>query len=163
MARPLTSKQYLFQLNLIYGGQAFFILVFGAVVFLMNQSSPPTESPSATVMSYILVAVVIASLTTAHFIFGMMVKRIAREIVLKDKLQKYLTAVLVRSAVLEFPGLVASVISLVTGSQVPLIAVLFIVVVFFILRPTTGQIIGDLSLSHQEAGILKGPESTLGE
>jgi hypothetical protein len=163
MASPLTSKQYLFQLNLIYGAQAFVILMFGAVVFIINQSAEPSEGPYANLMIYILAAVVVTSLSAAHFIFGVMLRRIDREVVLKGKLQKYLTAVLVRSAVLEFPGLFASVVGLLSGSQIPLMAVLFILVVFILLRPTTGRIIQDLNLSLQEKGMLEDPGSTLGE
>ena len=59
----------MFQLNLIYGAQAFIMLVFGAVAFVMSQSAQPSEESFASSLIYILVAVVIASLTGAHFIF----------------------------------------------------------------------------------------------
>ena len=163
MASQLTSKQYLFQLNLIYGAQAFFMLVFGVVAFVMGQSTRPSEESFAGLLIYILVAVVITSLTGAYFLFNLMVQRIGKDLTLKIKLQKYLTAILMRSALLEFPGLFASVVSILTGTQLPLMAVMFILFVFFMLRPSTAQIIQDLNLSPTERGMLEDPRSTLGE
>ena len=163
MARPITSKQYLFQLNLIYGAQAFFMLVFGAVAFVVSQSAQPLEESFSRLLLYVLVAVVISSLTAAYFVFNLMIQRISNGIALKSKLQKYLTALLVRSALLEFPGLFASVVTILTGSQLPLIAVLFILIVFFLLRPSSGQISQDLNLSQSEKGMLEDLGSTLGE
>ena len=163
MARPITSKQYLFQLNLIYGAQAFFMLVFGAVAFVVSQSAQPLEESFSRLLLYVLVAVVITSLTAAYFVFNLMIQRISNGIALKSKLQKYLTALLVRSALLEFPGLFASVVTILTGSQLPLIAVLFILIVFFLLRPSSGQISQDLNLSQSEKGMLEDPGSTVGE
>ena len=163
MASPITSKQYLFQLKLIYGAQAFFMFVFGAVAFVVSQSAQPQEESFSRLLLYILVAVVITSLTAAHFVFNLMVQRISNTLTLKSKLQKYLTALLVRSALLEFPGLFGSVVSILTGTQLPLMAVLFILIVFFLLRPSSGQISQDLHLSPPEKRILEEPGSTLGE
>ena len=163
MARPITSKQYLFQLNLIYGAQAFFMLVFGAVAFVVSQSVQPLEESFSRLLLYVLVAAVITSLTAAHVVFNLMIQRISNGIALKSKLQKYLTALLVRSALLEFPGLFASVVTILTGSQLPLIAVLFILIVFFLLRPSSGQISQDLNLSQPAKGMLEDPGSTVGE
>lgn len=163
MARPITSKQYLFQLNLIYGAQAFFMLVFGAVAFVVSQSAQPLEESFSRLLLYVLVAVVITSLTAAYFVFNLMIQRISNGIALKSKLQKYLTALLVRSALLEFPGLFASVVTILTGSQLPLIAVLFVLIVFFLLRPSSGQISQDLNLSQSEKGMLEEPGSIFGE
>lgn len=163
MARPITSKQYLFQLNLIYGAQAFFMLVFGAVAFVVSQSTQPLEESFSRLLLYVLVAVIITSLTASYFVFNLMIQRISNGIALKSKLQKYLTALLVRSALLEFPGLFASVVTILTGSQLPLIAVLFVLIVFFLLRPSSGQISQDLNLSQSEKGMLEEPGSIFGE
>ena len=163
MPNQLTSKQYLFQLNLIYGAQAFFMLVFGVVAFVISQSTQPSEESFTGLLIYILVAVVITSLTGAYFLFNLMVHRISKDLTLKIKLQKYLTALLMRSALLECPGLFASVVTILTGSQLPLMAVVFILLVFLLFRPSTVQIIQDLNLSPAERGMLEDPRSTLGE
>lgn len=139
------------------------MLVFGAVAFVVSQSVQPLEESFSRLLLYVLVAVVITSLTAAYFVFNLMIQRISNGIALKSKLQKYLTALLVRSALLEFPGLFASVVTILTGSQLPLIAVLFILIVFFLLRPSSGQISQDLNLSQSEKGMLEDPGSTLGE
>jgi len=161
MTNQPTSKQYLFQLNVIYGAQAFFMLVFGVVAYLVSQSTQHVEDSMESLLIYILVAAVIASLTGAHFAFNLIIQRIDKNLTLKIKLQKYLSAVLIRSALLELPGLFASVICILTGSPLPLMAVLLILAVFFLLRPSTSQIIQDLSLSQQEKGILEDPKSIL--
>lgn len=161
MTNQLTSKQYLIQLRLIYGAQAFFMLAFGAVAFVLSQSTQHAEDSFANLLIYALVAAVIASLTGAHFIFNFIIQRVDKALPLKSKLQKYLSAVLIRSALLEFPGLFASVVCILTGSLLPLMVVLLILIVFFLLRPSTSQIIQDLSLSHEEKGILEDPKGNL--
>jgi hypothetical protein len=161
MSNQLTSKQYLLQLHLIYGAQAFFMLLFGVIAFVVSQSTEHTEDSFARLLVYILVAAVIASLTGAHFVFNFIIQRIDKTLPLKPKLQKYSSAVLIRSALLEFPGLLASVVCILTGSLLPLMAVLLILVVFVLLRPSTSQISQDLTLSHEERGILVDPKSVL--
>ena len=162
MTPQLTSKQYLFQLNLIYGAQVFFMLAFAVAAFVISQSTQP-DLRFATLLIYVLGAILIAALSGAHFIFNMMIKRIEPNFSLRTKLQKYLTASLVRSALLEFPGLFGSVVCILTGTQLPLMAVLFILIVFVMLRPSAAQIIRDLNLSPTEKVSLENPQSTLGE
>lgn len=155
MANQVTSNQYLFQLNLIYGAQAFFMVVFGLIAFVMNQSTHNSDDSYNSLLLYTLVAVTIGSMMSAHFVFNLLVQRIDQNLSLKIKLQKYLSTVLIRSALLEFPGLFASVVSILTGSLYPLIGVLLILIVFFLLRPSTSQIIIDLSLSPKEKEMLE--------
>lgn len=163
MAGQLTSKQYFFQLNLIYGAQAIFMLIFGAVAFVMSQSAQPSEGPVDSLLLFVLGVIVVASLSGAHFTYNILVQRIDKDISLKTKLQKYLTAVLARSALLEFPALFASVVCILAGSQLPLITVLFVLIVFYMLRPSAAQIIRELNLSQAERGMLEDPQSTFGE
>lgn len=161
MAKQTTSKQYLFQLQLVYGAQAMTLLVFGLVAYTISSSKGAQIYQGENTLVYILAAVLIASLTAAHFLFNLLVRKIDKQPNLKSKLQKYQSAVLIRSAVLEFPGLFASVICILSGNLLPLMGVAVILIVFFLLRPSVRSVIQDLNLSTQEKAILENPSSAL--
>ncbi|MBA4057310.1 MAG: hypothetical protein C0490_21530, partial [Marivirga sp.] len=71
------------------------------------------------------------------------------------------SAILIRSAILEFPGLFASVICILTGSLLPMMGVAVILIIFFLLRPSIRGITQDLNLSNQEKATLENPSSIL--
>lgn len=157
MASQTTSRQYLFQLQLIYGAQAMAVLVFGVVAAFIGPSAQPEAVYSPTIMIYVLGGAVVVALSASHFVFNLMVGKIDRNLALKPKLQKYQSAVLIRSAILEFPGLFASVICILSGSLLPLIPVALILIVFYFLRPSVAGIVQDLGLPVGEKLILENP------
>lgn len=160
MTNETTSKQYLFQLQLIYGAQAMTLLVMGIAAYFITAEGPQNYQMDNGLV-YALAAVVIVALTAAHFLFNLLVRKIDMHLDLRSKLQKYQSAVIIRSAVLEFPGLLASVICILTGNLLPLMGVAVILVVFFILRPSVSSIIQDLNLSNREKAILENSSSVI--
>jgi hypothetical protein len=161
MNNQTTSKQYLFQLQLIHGAQVMTLLVFGVVAYFISSSKEPETIQSENILTYVLAATVIVSLSAAHFIFNLFIRKMDKNTGLKSKLQKYQTAVLIRSAVLEFPGLFAGVVCILSGSLLPLMGLAVVLAVFVLLRPSVTAIIRDLALSAQEKMVLENPNSTL--
>lgn len=161
MANQTTSKQYLLQLQLIYGTQAMTLLVFGIVAYFISSSKESQTVQSENILVYILAGIVIISLSAAHFVFNLLIRKIDNKISLKSKLQKYQSAMLIRSAVLEFPGLFAGVVCILSGNLLPLMGVAIILIVFFLLRPSIGGIIQDLNLSTSEKIVLENPAGIL--
>lgn len=161
MANQSTSKQYLFQLQLIYSAQAMTLFVFGIVAYFIATSTESESIQPENILIYILAGIVIFSLSAAHFVFNVLIRKIDQNLSLKPKLQKYQSAILIRSAVLEFPGLFAGVVCILSGNPLPLMGVAIILVVFFLLRPSTRGIIQDLNLSTQEKIVLENPAGIL--
>src|SRR5687767_14787998 len=106
MKREITSKTYRFTLNLILTAQAFALLAFSMVVLFLNATNglSPIKEMTQT-FQYIVPVSVIIFLSSAYFIFKIFLSKINRSEPLKVKLPKYQNALIVRSALLELPGL----------------------------------------------------------
>ena len=72
---------------------------------------------------------------------------------------KYQTAVLIRSACFEMPGLVAAVSALITGDNSFLLFTAIVIVLFLLVRPSVYTITSDLNLSQGERNLLENPSS----
>lgn len=161
MALQTTSKQYLSQLRMIYSAQAMALFIFGLVAYFISQSEAPETLESENFLIYILAGILIVALSAAHFVFNILIRKIDKQLGLKTKLEKYQVAILIRSALLEVPGFVASVICILTGSLLPLMGVAVVLIIFFLLRPSVNGIVQDLNLTIQEKVMLENPENIL--
>ena len=166
MSQSFTSQKYFSQINLIYFSQAGIMLVFAAVVFALvysGQFVPTADQALANNLSYLLTAVIIAGFSCAHFLYHRMLSRIDKNKALKQKMPGYLPALLVRSACLELPGLLASVILFMTAKFYLIAIPLFTFVVFYLMRPTPSSIAADLQLSEKEKAMLNDPNAVIAE
>ena len=165
MSKTFTSKQYFTQLNLIYFAQAGVMLIFAGVVFALVYFGKMATSQDETtqLFTYMLVLVVIAGFSAAHFLYNFQLSRVDRSLSLQKKMPKYLGVLLVRSACLELPGLFATIVFFMTGNFYLLLIPIFIAVVFFLLRPTPAIIAEDLNLSSEERRLLESPDAVIAE
>jgi hypothetical protein len=166
MSQSFTSKKYFSQINLIYFSQAGVMLVFAAVVFALvysGQFAPTADQGLADNLSYLLTAVVIAGFTGAHFLYRHMISRIDKTKELKQKMPGYLPALLMRSACLELPGLLASVVFFMTAKFYLLAIPVFTFIVFYLMRPTPASIAEDLQLTEKEKQMLGDPNAVIAE
>ncbi len=144
-----SPKQYLLQLNIMYGAQAMVVIVFSGIAMAMrNQENIDHELTQ--LLLYVLAGILIITLTGAHFIFRKIVVGIDATLPLPAKLQKFLLAAIVRTALIEIPAFLACIITIVTGSLLPFGVVGVILVLFVILRPTTTLITQELHLTNEE-------------
>lgn len=166
MSQSFTSQKYLSQINLIYFAQAGIMLAFAAVVFALIYSGyfiPTTDEALTNTLSYLLVVVVVAGYAGAHFIYRLMLSRIDKNKDLKKKMPGYLVAILTRSACLELPALLASVVMFMTGNLYLMAIPIFTFIVFYLMRPTPSSIAEDLQLSAKEKDMLNDPKAIIAE
>jgi hypothetical protein len=164
MKRTVTSKSYRFTMTAIYIAQALVLLFFSIVVLFLKVSGALTPATGLTEIFYYLVPIAtVAFLSTAHFIFKTLIEKIPPSLPVRQKLPKFQTAVIVRSAVLEIPGLLGAVAAMLTGELYFLAAPLFIVIVMIVLRPTLLAITQELNLSVEEKALLENPEAVVSE
>jgi hypothetical protein len=166
MSQSFTSQKYFTQINLIYFTQAGVMLVFAAVVFALvysGQFVPTTDQSLADKLTYLLMAVVIAGYAGAHFLYRHMLSRIDKTKGLKQKMPGYLPALLVRSACLELPGMLAAVVLFMTAKLFLFAIPVFTFVVFYLMRPTPATIAEDLQLTDKEKSMLNDPNAIIAE
>lgn len=166
MSKILTSKQYLSQLNLIYFAQAAMMLIFAAIVFALNYFGKITGSQdeaTASLFNYILLAVVVIGFSSAHFLYGYLVSKIDQSLPLQKKMPKFTGAVILRGALLELPGMFASIVFFLNGNIFLLLIPVATGVVFFLLRPTATSITADLNLSSEDKALINNPDAIIAE
>lgn len=157
-----TSKSTLSALNLIYYSLIMMMTLLGAVVVFLNASEGITPNGELTqTLRYALIGLLPLGLGAGYFIFKQFIKSVNPSLSLHEKLMKYQTAVIIRSACFEMPGLVGAVAALITGDNSFLLFTAMVIVFFFILRPSVYTITSDLNLTQVERAILENPSSTL--
>lgn len=162
MKHSVTARQYFFTISITYYLQAFAVFGFAIVVwFLLSQGHEPVAND--TMWMVVVPIVTITSLTGAYFVFRLMLGKIDRTLPLKVKMPKYAQALLVRSALLELPGLFAGIAAYMSGQQIHLAGAMIIFMLFMMLRPTRKTISYDLQLSQEERAELENNEAIISE
>lgn len=162
MKQPITSKQYFTTINVVYYMQAFAVFSFALVVwYLIAQGAEPVAND--TMWMLIVPVVMIVGLGSAYFIFRVMLGKIDRSLPLKSKMPKYASALIVRSALLELPGLFAGIAAYTSGQLMHLAGAMIIFMVFMMLRPTRSSIAYDLQLSDKEKMQLEKDDEIISE
>src|SRR4051812_7121120 len=118
MKKGISSRNYRLTLNIIFTAQMCALLIFSGILLWLNSNGQisPVEN-IGDFFHYIVPLVTIASFAAVYIVFKMMVRKINTSVELKEKLPKYQVAVIVRSALLELPGLLAAVAALLTGEM----------------------------------------------
>lgn len=164
MKRQLTSRRYFQTINLTYYMQAFSLLLFSVVIFVLIYGADKSTAPAADIQwVYVLPVVLIIGLGSAWFLFRAMVNKIDPKARLQDKFPKYASALILRSALLELPGLLAGIVAYLTFEPFYLGGAVMIFLAFVLLRPTRQTIAEDLNLSPKERALIENPDAVVSE
>jgi hypothetical protein len=137
---------------------------FGLIVLYLNYTGslvPGADPGLSLLLRYGLFALLPIGIGMGYFIFKQTLAPINASMTLKEKLFKYQTALLIRSACFELPGLMGSVAALITGDNSFLLFTAIVVVLFLMVRPTLYTLTSDLNLSASERSILENPSAPL--
>jgi len=160
MNQPITSKGLLTALNVIYFSLVFVMTFFGLIVLYLNYSGTKeivADEDFAQVLQYVLLVLTPAGIGAGYLVFKQQLAAIQTNATLRGKLNRYQTAILIRSACLELPGLFGAVAAMITGVNYFLLFTTVIIVIFVLVRPTPFTITNDLGLSQVERSILENP------
>jgi hypothetical protein len=160
--RRLTSKEYFRTISLTYYLQGFSLLLFSGVVFFLITKSDNAIGNEQD-WSLIVPVVLLTGMAASYFIFRVMIKRIDPKDKLQHKLPKYASALIVRSALLELPGLFAAIIAYLTLRPYYLGGSLMMFLIFILLRPSLYTLTEDLKLTTREKELLAKPDAIVSE
>jgi hypothetical protein len=162
MKRTVTSKQYFTTVSLTYYMQAFTVLAFaGVVAFLISQNQIP-PGDNNTWMSIVSLSL-ISGLGMAYFVFRYLLKKMDKSLPLQQRMPRYARALLVRSSLIELPGLMASISAYIAGNMNFLAISVLIFVIFLILKPSRNSVAMDLNLSPKEKALLENDDAIVSE
>lgn len=137
------------RMTLVYLAQVAVMMTFGLVA-LYVRSVQPIDNELANLLQYILAGLLIGALVSIQFVPPLLIGRINRQLDLTDKISKYFPIVLVRSAILEIPGLFAGLATLLTGRSYFMVVVVLLMAAFYFYRPSGERIAEELSLDFNE-------------
>jgi hypothetical protein len=165
MKKQITSKQYFQTVTLVYWIQAFSLLLFSSVIYFLIVSGSKSSAPAtnAAGWSFALPVVLLIALASSYFLFRYMVKGISPKLRLQEKMPKYASAILIRSALIQLPGLFAALVAFMTFEVYYLGGSLMMVLVFLVLRPSKQTAAEDLQLSQKERTQLDNPVAVISE
>jgi hypothetical protein len=164
MKKQITSKQYFKTLTIVYWAQAFSLLLFSFVIYFLILGGDRSTAPSSEAgWSFALPLVLLIALASSYFLFRYMVKAIDPKLRLQEKMPKYASAILIRSALVELPGLFAAIVAYMTFEVYYLGGSLMMVFVFFVLRPSKKTVAEDLQLSQKERAAIEMDDAIVSE
>ena len=151
-------KQIVTTLNLVYF--ALPIIMAGFALFVLvriytGQEMPPVDAAFESLLRIIVIATVPVGMSISYVAFKFVLKGINPELPLATKLQRYQSAVLIRAAGFEMPGMFAAVVAFITNNTSFLLFTAVIVVLFLLFRPTSSAITNDLQLTATERSELE--------
>lgn len=157
-----TSAEYLRALKILHNmlaiGQALLLIIF----FMLKATGDiPDNTGVQAVLIYLVPILTVAAFFGSVFRFKKAVNGLKQKSSLKDKLNGYRAAFIVRDAMLEAPSLLSIIAYLLTHQPFFLAISVFIISTFFVIRPTKEKIIEDLELSSAAVNSLNNPEATI--
>ena len=161
--RP-TSGTVLKTISMIYLAIVTVMVIFSLFVFYQNnisEAAPIEDRQFTLVLRYVLFVFAPMGVIAGYFIFKKLISAIPQGASLREKINRYQIAMLIRAACLEGPGLLAAVFAFISKDNSFLLITAIIVVLFGLLRPTVYGITSDLNLSPAEAARLNNPDSPL--
>jgi hypothetical protein len=139
--RQITTRAFLRTLTIIYSSIVMVTLIFSAISYFMVSNQMTSPDASLRDLFVILVpTLLVAGLFAGYFIYKTMLGSVPATAALREKLTRYQTALLVRSACLEIPALFSGVATIVSGELMFLYVPAAIFFIFFALRPTADSI-----------------------
>ncbi|HEY5690250.1 MAG TPA: hypothetical protein VIS49_02245 [Cyclobacteriaceae bacterium] len=165
MPRKINSKEYFRTLGLIYYGQLSAMILLALVAYYLIQQGDAGAENNELAISFqkIIMIVIPISLGAGYILFRILLRSVKPEMPLTNKMQKYFTANLIRSAFLEIPGLFVSVAAIITSHFLFLLIVPLILILFLLFRPTRSVIVQELGLSASELAQLEDPKAIISE
>jgi uncharacterized membrane protein len=164
MNEPISSKTLLTTMNMIYFSLVFIMAFFAAYVFYLNYTESlivDSDEDYIQLLRYVLFGLTPIGVAAGYFTFKQQLSSLEPASKLRDKLGKYQTAILIRSAGLELPGLFGAIAAMLTGENTFLLFTLVVIVIFILLRPTPYTMTNDLGLSQSEKSILENPDGEI--
>ena len=153
-----TPKQILLTLNLVYFSLVVVMTGFAAFVYVWistGQEIAPVDAEFESLLRIITIATVPTGMGIGYMVFKTIIKGIPAEMPLANKLHRYQSAVIVRGAGFEIPGMFAAISAFITGNVSFLLFTAVIVVLFLLFRPTIAAITNDLQLTATERSDLE--------
>ena len=158
---PTSADSYLKTLKLMYAAFLSSQILFVVAVLLIQKNAYFSLQDEGNVYLFIAPFLAIAGFVGGRTIFQNQLADISTKTTLKEKLNAYSSAFLVRVAFMEAPTLFAAISFFLTGNLACLAVGVLMIVYFLTLRPGKERVEEDLELSFQEKAVWDDPKGVI--
>lgn len=144
MAKSLLKTLTIIHIGLVSG------LVIFTVFAVFTTNAFIAQTADQSVWIYVTPIVAATAYFMSQFIFRKNLEAINRQTGLDEKLKTYMTASIVKYAILEGAGLLAIVAYFLSGNALHLTLAIALIAYLLVQRPTTGKVLKDLPLTRSE-------------
>ena len=160
---PQTSKQYFNTITIIHTALLIMQIIFGVIAYFMKSSAmfQNSDLELGSVLLVVSVVVAVGGIAASTFIGKAQIKSARQKTNLKDKLNAYKAALLIKLALLEMPTIFVLVCFLLSGNYYMLAFAMAILILFYINRPSVNNLVMDLELNQADRSTVESPNSIL--
>ncbi|MBK8503171.1 MAG: hypothetical protein IPL46_13710 [Saprospiraceae bacterium] len=157
-----TAGAYFKSLKVLHSALLGGIVFFAVVSIALQQDG--AESVGGLVdmlMPFFIPVLSVAGIVGGDFVFKSRLQRIAGLDSLKDKMDGYRSALIIKFALIEGPALLTIIAFIQTGRYLYLGIALLLLMVFVYYSPKKSKLISDLQLTKNDSDLLDNPESEI--
>jgi hypothetical protein len=159
-----TSKEYFKLLQIIFYAFLAGQVMFGMIVLFLVQTQNLQPNPDLVEsFMYVVPIVAFTALVIGNIVYKKVLAGAKNKTLLVHKMPVFMSATLVKCAMLEGTTLFTIVTYLLTGEVMFIGAAALLIVIFYTFKPSREKAIMDLELSHEDIETINNPEAVISE
>lgn len=162
-SQKLTFKDYFKSIQVIHLALMAGVVFFTAISIILQMDGPFVDGGAEMnfALIYVVPAFTIMGIFTSNFMFKQRLKESLSKVNLKEKLDLYRSALIIKFALIEGPSFFAVIAYILTGNLIYIGIIVLLLAMFWIYRPTKEKLILDLELTHAERQIVEAPNGSI--
>uniref|UniRef100_UPI0032163206 hypothetical protein n=1 Tax=uncultured Draconibacterium sp. TaxID=1573823 RepID=UPI0032163206 len=159
----MTSKDFFKSIQIIHFALMTGLIFFGAITFYLNYSGLAIENETEmnTAFMYVVPIFTISGIFASNFLFKQRLKNCVKQSTLKEKLNEYRSALIIKFAIIEGSSFFVVIAYYLTGQYIYLGFLGLLLIIFVTYRPTKEKAIMDLELSHLDKQLIHDSDATI--
>lgn len=158
-----SSKEYFKNMSILYNMLLITQIAFFTAAYFLTEKPENPDVDFKLFLKFLIPTLVLAAIFGSSIYFKKQLIKIKQNKQLKDKLTGYITALVVKYAMLEVPAITAIVAYFVSADLLFLGLAGIMIIIFLLHKPSQSKTISELSLSPEEKQKVLDPEAMVSE
>ncbi|WP_186757154.1 hypothetical protein [Echinicola salinicaeni] len=137
--------------------------VFFTAAYFLTEKTEQMDATFHLFLKFLIPSLVLASIFGSNIYFKKQLSKLKQDNSLKDKLTDYITALVVKYALLEVPAIIAIVAYFISADWLFLGLAGTMIIIFLLHKPSQSKTISELSLNPEEKRKVLDPKAMVSE
>ena len=161
-AFKMTSGEYFKSIKIVHIALVVGVVFFALIsVFLQINGFGTVGHEIDKVLLIVVPIFALIGIFASNFVFKKKLNEIQKKSNLKEKMEEYRSALIIKLALIEGPSFFAVVSFLLTGNYIYLGLTVILIIVFLIYTPNKTKLINELELTKKESDLIYNSESEI--